>query len=444
MASCFFYMFFVPVYIFILLATILIDYFAAIYISKTEDKKRKKRYLVISVISTCLVLFVFKYFDFFNNNFKALAGFVHWNYPIPALKIILPIGLSFHTFQSLSYVIEVYRGNQKPEHHFGIYALYVMFYPQLVAGPIERPQNLLHQFYEVHHFDYDNVVSGLQQMLWGFFKKVVIADRLSMYVNTVYNNYEYHNGTSLFVAAVFFSFQIYCDFSGYSDIAIGSARVMGFELMANFNRPYFSKSVAEFWRRWHISLSSWFNDYLFTPLVLTFREWGKFAVVFAIMATFFISGLWHGAGWTFITFGVLNGIAFVYDFLTKKIRKTLSKAIPVVLYKCTSIVFTFLFITFSFIFFKAGSFHQAFGIIDKILFQRGKLFVADQRDLRYAYCFIPVLLVTEFVQENKFFNKFSLYNNKYAIIRHLTYYSLVIIILLFGVFDQNQFIYFQF
>lgn len=238
-----------------------------------------------------------------------------------ALKLLLPIGLSFHTFQSLSYVIEVYRGHQKAERNFGIYALYVMFYPQLVAGPIERPKNLLHQFYEEHYFDYQRVVDGLKLMLWGLFKKVVIADRLSVLVNEVYGNPSGHQGFLLVIATVFFAFQIFCDFSGYSDMAIGSAQVMGFKLMDNFNRPYFSKSIAEFWKRWHISLSSWFRDYIYIPLGGNrVPQWRMCCNLFL---TFLLSGLWHGANWTFVIWGGLNGFYMVFSILTHDPRKKL-------------------------------------------------------------------------------------------------------------------------
>jgi alginate O-acetyltransferase complex protein AlgI len=224
-ASCIFYMSFIPVYILILFITIIIDYYAGIWIEDTEPKNKKK-YLVISIISTCLVLFIFKYFNFFNTNFAAVANFFNLNYPVPMMNIILPIGLSFHTFQSLSYVIEVYRGNQKAERNFGIYSLYVMFYPQLVAGPIERPQNLLYQFHAKHEFNYRDVTDGLKLMAWGMFKKVVIADRLAIVVNQVYDNPTEYTGLSLLIATVFFSFQIYCDFSGYSDIATKNVHVV--------------------------------------------------------------------------------------------------------------------------------------------------------------------------------------------------------------------------
>jgi len=264
-ASCYFYMAFVPVYILILGFTIVIDYFAGIVIENSNHQK-KKIWLIISLISNIAVLAVFKYYNFIIDNLTHILSTIGLNNHLPYLSILLPIGLSFHTFQAMSYTIEVYRGNQKAERHFGIYSLYVMFYPQLVAGPIERPQNILHQFYEKNTFDYDRVTDGLKLMLWGLFKKVVIADRLAIFVNKIYDSPTNYEGIPLIIATVFFAFQIYCDFSGYSDMAIGAAKVMGFNLMQNFNRPYFSKSISEFWKRWHISLSSWFKDYLYIPL----------------------------------------------------------------------------------------------------------------------------------------------------------------------------------
>jgi len=249
------------------------------------------------------------------------------------MHIILPIGLSFHTFQAMSYTIEVYRRNQKAERHFGIYALYVMFYPQLVAGPIERPQNLLHQFREEHHFDYTRVTSGLKLMLWGMFKKVVIADNLSTFVTQVYDSPHNFSGLPLIVATLFFSIQLYCDFSGYSDIAVGSAQVMGFTLMKNFDRPFFSASISELWRRWHISLSTWLRDYLYTPISVVTRNWEKWGIVFSLIVTFVLAGLWHGADWKFVVFGFLHGIALAYEFLTRKTRKKISKKVPSYIYQ---------------------------------------------------------------------------------------------------------------
>ena len=264
-SSCVFYMAFIPVYILILLVTILIDYFAGLYLEKTSGRARSG-ILWISIISTCAVLCVFKYFAFITGNFVGLAGLFGWHLSPPVVRIILPIGLSFHTFQSLSYVVEVYRGRYKAEADFVTYATYVMFFPQLVAGPIERPQGLLHQFHDQHVFDYDRVTGGLKRMAWGFFKKLVVADRLALYVNDVYAAPRNFNGLQLTIATFFFAYQIYCDFSGYSDIAIGAARVLGITLRENFDTPYHAASISEFWHRWHMSLSTWFRDYLYTPL----------------------------------------------------------------------------------------------------------------------------------------------------------------------------------
>ena len=235
-ASCYFYMAFVPIYILILGFTIVVDYFAGIYIEKNQGHKRKLL-LICSLIANIGILAVFKYYNFINDNITVLASSLGLDNNIPYLKMLLPIGLSFHTFQAMSYTIEVYRGNQKAETHFGIYSLYVMFYPQLVAGPIERPQNILPQMHIKHEFSYENLTAGLKQMAWGFFKKLVVADRLSIYVDSVYRNPELHNGSSVVVSSIFFAIQIYCDFSGYSDIAIGCARTLGFDLMTNFKRP---------------------------------------------------------------------------------------------------------------------------------------------------------------------------------------------------------------
>src|SRR4030043_677103 len=318
MASCIFYMAFIPVVILVLALTIAIDYTAALFIEKSEGRRRKW-YLIISIVSTCTVLFIFKYFNFFNSNLGQVARFFHWNYSIENLSLILPIGLSFHTFQSLSYVIEVYRKNYKAEHHFGIYALYVMFYPQLVAGPIERPGNLIHQFYEKHIFDYQRVIDGLKLMLWGFFKKVVIADKLALVVNKVYSDPTQYTGLPLIAAAISFAIQVYCDFSGYSDIAIGSAQVMGFRLRDNFDRPLFSASVAEFWRRWHISLMSWFRDYVYIPLGGNRVSRGR--RYFNLFFTFSLSGLWDGANWGMVLWGSFNGLYVILSDFTADFRK---------------------------------------------------------------------------------------------------------------------------
>ncbi len=365
-ASCFFYMFFKPEYILILLFTIIIDYFAGIYLEKLQHSPQKKLFLILSIIANIGVLAFFKYYNFLNDNITGVAHLFGFSNHLPSLKILLPIGLSFHTFQAMSYTIEVYRGNQKAERHFGIYSLYVMFYPQLVAGPIERPQNMIHQFYEKKHFNYDNAALGLNLIAYGLFKKLVVADRLSVYVDQIFGNIATANTSSSLIALLLYYFQIYCDFSGYSDIARGTAKVMGFDLMENFNRPYLAKSISEYWRRWHISLSSWFNDYLYTPLATAKRDWGKLGIVFALVVTFLVAGLWHGAGWNFIIFGLLQGIAISYEFLTKKIRKRISTKIPLKIYTILSTFCAFSYWTFCLIFFRSPTFKIATTYIHKI------------------------------------------------------------------------------
>ncbi|HZK78006.1 MAG TPA: MBOAT family O-acyltransferase, partial [Gemmatimonadaceae bacterium] len=367
-ASCYFYMAFIPVYILILFFTIAIDYVAGILIENATGQRRKW-FLVMSIVANVGVLAVFKYFNFLNANIHTIAEVFHWPYGLAPLSIILPIGLSFHTFQAMSYTIEVYRGNQKAEHHLGIYALYVMFFPQLVAGPIERPQNLLHQFYEKHEVDYDRITSGLKRMAWGLFMKVVIADRLARYVNVVYNDPKSFMGLTTIIATVFFAFQIYCDFAGYSHMAIGAAEVMGFKLMRNFDRPYLSRSISEFWGRWHISLSSWFRDFLYIPLGgnrVSRPRW-----YYNLFITFLLSGLWHGANWTFVIWGALNGFYLIFSLITADLRAAVAKAVGLAqrpaLHNVVRILITFGLTTFAWIFFRANSLSDALHVISASL-----------------------------------------------------------------------------
>jgi D-alanyl-lipoteichoic acid acyltransferase DltB (MBOAT superfamily) len=309
-ASCYFYMAFRPVYILILAFTIAVDWVAGLKIEGSTGAARR-RWLVASIIANTGVLAVFKYWNFLDDQLTALLGLGGIANPVPHLAILLPIGLSFHTFQSLAYTVEVYRGNQVAERNPWRFALFVMFYPQLVAGPIERPQNLLHQFVDDHRFSYDRMVSGLQLMAWGLVKKVVVADRLAAFVNVAYADPKAFPGIASVVATVFFAFQIYCDFSGYSDIALGTARVMGFDLMRNFARPYLSASIADFWKRWHVSLSFWFRDYLY--IALGGNRVAAWKVRRNLLVTFLVSGLWHGANWTYVIWGGLNGLYLVIE-----------------------------------------------------------------------------------------------------------------------------------
>ena len=443
-SSCYFYMTFVPIYILILGFTIVIDYFSAIYIENSEGKKRK-RFFIISLIANISVLAIFKYYNFLNQNFSFLINTLGFINPIPYLSILLPVGLSFHTFQSISYTIEVYRGNQKAERHFGIYSLYVMFYPQLIAGPIERPQNLLHQFKEKYDFEYNRVVDALKLILWGLFKKLVIADRLAIYVNTVYNNPEQHNGNTFFLATIFFAFQIYCDFSGYSDIAIGTANFMGFKLMKNFNHPYFSRNMSEFWSRWHISLSTWFKDYLYV-------SFGGNRVSIHLMylnlfLVLLISGLWHGANWTYIICGAIHGFYLVFAIITKEFRKKINVLIGIEkipwLNKLLKVIITFMLTCFAWIFFRANNVTEAFIIIKKIFTFSGVVFIENPSMMIYSFLGIFILLFVE-IKDEFYIGKYYFFRNTSWIIRNLSYAFLIITILLIGVFDGGEFIYFQF
>lgn len=443
-SSCYFYMAFVPVYILILGFTIVIDYFAGIYLEKTQGHKRKLL-LIMSLIANIGVLAVFKYYNFFNDNLTTLLYGAGYKNPIPYLSILLPIGLSFHTFQAMSYTIEVYRNHQKAEKNFGIYSLYVMFYPQLVAGPIERPQNLLHQFYEKHEFDYTRITEGLKLMLWGFFKKLVIADRLAIYVDSAYNYPEQQTGVTLIMATVFFAIQIYCDFSGYSDIAIGTARVMGFKLMTNFNRPYFSRNISEFWKRWHISLSTWFKDYLYISL-----GGNKVSIprlYFNLFFVFLVSGFWHGANWTFIIWGAINGFYLVFALVASKLSSRIVEFTGLDRHKKVlsifNIIITFLLACFAWIFFRANSVKDAILIIKKMATFQGPLHYENPSMLIFSFFGILVLFLYEMKHEY-YRNSFSLMNNQNWLVRNMTYAVMIILILLIGVFDGGQFIYFQF
>jgi D-alanyl-lipoteichoic acid acyltransferase DltB (MBOAT superfamily) len=447
-ASCYFYMAFVPVYILILLVTILIDYTMGILIAKAEGPRRKL-YLIISILSTCAVLFVFKYYNFFILTGRNMGEVFGITPNLPLSHFILPIGLSFHTFQSLSYVIEVYRGKQEPERHFGIYSLYVMFYPQLVAGPIERPQNLLHQFYEHHPFKIENVMSGLSMMAWGYFRKMVIADRCAVYVNKAYGSWHTASGLELLFATVLFAIQIYADFAGYSSIAIGAARVMGFELMTNFNHPYFAKSVSEYWRRWHISLSTWFRDYVYFPLFgsdgVTVRRH-----FINLIITFTVSGLWHGANWTFVIWGLYHGTLLVVESLAGKWwRKGWA-------WTTARRVVTLTAVLIGFILFRAQTITQAVGVLGKIVrstslsltsIEQAVLFATDDSSA-LAWVTATILLITfmfvvEGMQEG---HKFCFRTD---IAESVRWQAVAVVLLfqavmLFGVLRASSFIYFQF
>lgn len=447
-ASYYFYMCWKVEYVLLILASTAIDYFAAIQIDKHTEKRNKRLFLYLSLAINLGLLFAFKYFNFVNDNLRDL--FQHFNifYNVPSFNVLLPVGISFYTFQTLAYTIDVYRGKVKPERHPGIFALYVSFFPQLVAGPIERPKNLIPQFYEHHKFKYENISAGLKLMAWGFFKKVVIADRLAAFVEQVYGSPADFHGFQIAVAAFFFMFQLYADFSGYSDIAIGAARVMGFSLMINFDRPYISKSVSEFWKRWHISLSTWIKDYVFMPLSSYWRKGKIWGIALAGFISFFLFGLWHGAGWNFIAFGAIFGLLYAFEILTFRQRKRLWEKVPKWILNPAGVITIFLLIMLATIFFRAASINDAV-----ILFRNLFDFNASQLSLHMisddtgnfilSFVFILFLLVMQALQGN---NKsaIDIISGTSLIVRWGFYVLLVYIIFNFGVFNNKEFFYFQF
>jgi alginate O-acetyltransferase complex protein AlgI len=458
-ASCIFYMAAVPIYILILFFLIIIDYVAGIMIENSTGKRRKW-FLVMSIVANISVLCFFKYCNFFLANYGDLVRVLHL--PLPGwhlLNIVLPIGLSFHTFQAMSYTIEVYRGNQKAERHFGIYALYVMFYPQLVTGPIERPQNMLHQFHERHWFDYANASNGLKLMLWGMFKKVVIADRLVLLTDPVFLHPGHFHPLTLLVSSFFFLFRVYCDFSGYSDIALGTAMVIGFKLMVNFNRPFVSKSLAEFWTRWHISLSSWFRDYLYISLGgnrVSIPRW-----YFNIFFVFVISGLWHGANWTFLVWGGLHGFYLVAELMTAPLRTRIFAATGLDklprLKHGLGVVTTFTLVMISMPFFGGPDIKRALYMFSHFIFAFTDLrhpvqtFAALWQEIDRTItikefitglALILFLEIIEAVQSKE--GLAATISSKPPLVRWSFYFIVAFSIIHLGVFENRQFIYFQF
>lgn len=455
-ASCWFYMAFVPVYILILAFTIVVDYWAAIWIEESQGRKRRLL-LAASILANTGVLAFFKYYHFLNDNLGALVEGLGFAYNVPDLGIILPIGLSFHTFQSLSYTIEVYRGHQKAERHPGLLSLYVMFYPQLVSGPIERPANLLRQINAKtigtgirSHFEHERVVQGLKQMLWGFFKKLVIADRCAVIVDQVYSAPDQYGPLSIALATYLFAVQIYCDFSGYTDIAIGAAKVMGFNLMVNFRTPYRSASIREFWQRWHISLSSWFRDYLYIPLggnrVVKWRWYWNLLIVFLV------SGLWHGADWTYVIWGGLHGVYLILAIIFAPLLVQLTKIIGLDtrprFKRALNVFITVQLVSFAWIFFRADHIDDALHLVQRLFTAPAAL-----GDLMALYHEIPrgafgVTLIATAL----FFFIDPLYDAWIKLERaapagiwgRLAWPALLVGILLFGHFGSTSFIYFQF
>ncbi len=420
----------------------IIDFYCGIFIDKAIQKKDKKRWLTLSMLINLGFLGVFKYFNFFSNSLE--EGLLSLGYQIDALTldIVLPVGISFYTFQTMSYTIDVYREQLKPTKDPVAFFSFVSFFPQLVAGPIERATNLLPQFYVQRKFDLEKAKDGLRQILWGLFKKIVIADNCAVIVNQIFDNYTDYNGSTLFIGALFFAFQIYGDFSGYSDIAIGTARLFGFNLMQNFAFPYFSRDIAEFWRKWHISLTTWFRDYVYIPLGGSRGGVGmKVRNTFII---FIVSGFWHGANWTFIIWGLLNALYFLPLLLLNKNRvntnSVASNNIFVRPKEFFQIIVTFFITLIAWVFFRAPNVNSAFSYIGKMI---STSIVSMPEVSLKPLVFIIILVIVEWFQRNY---KHGLYINELKMnkfSRWLIYYILIIFIFWFGA-EKQEFIYFQF
>lgn len=449
-ASYYFYMSWKAEYVVLILFSTVVPYAAAIAMDRTDSRRTKKMFLGLSLATSLGLLFAFKYANFVNDSLRAALGKFSIPLDLPHMDFLLPVGISFYTFQTLSYTIDVYRGQIRPQRHFGIFAVYVAFFPQLVAGPIERARNLLPQFLAVHRPDGRRIVDGLALMLWGFFLKIVIADRIAGYVNAVYNDAGSFSGLPLVVATYFFSYQIYCDFAGYSFIAIGAAEVMGFNLMENFRRPYFADSTAEFWRRWHISLSTWFRDYLYIPLGGNRR--GMRRRCLNLLVVFFICGLWHGAGWTFIAWGVLHGLYLIGSLVTGSVRAKMAEHTGIArfprVHKVLKILITFQLTAFAWIFFRANTMADAVHVVTH-LFSPGAGASAefppafsDPADLGIALGAILIMESVHFLQEKGSVRK--MLAEKPLWVTWTASYGAIFAILLFGVFRKTPFIYFQF
>lgn len=433
-ASYFFYMNWKAEYALLLLSSTVITYVAALGISRSTEKGRKKLFLVISIVLNLAILFFFKYYNFLADNVEMLLGNCGLKIDIPDFPLLLPVGISFYTFQALGYSIDVYRGTTPVEKNFATYALFVSFFPQLVAGPIERSNNLLPQFKKQHLFDYDRVMGGVKLMLWGYFMKLVLADRCGIYVDAIYNNVAHHNGGSYLVASFLFPFQIYGDFAGYSLIAIGVAKVMGFSLMENFRRPYFACSVGEFWHRWHISLSTWFKDYVYIPL--GGNRVGKARCYVNLFITFFVSGIWHGANWTFFCWGALHG-----GLLCIEKAVGIGKAQYKGFKKIIHWFITFILVCFAWVFFRANNLSDAITVISGIFTNWGtpKLEFAHWFAMAIAFA---ILFIKEYIDEFHPVPSNSIWLR--PVMQHIYMIVMICYILLFGVLSSDQFIYFQF
>jgi D-alanyl-lipoteichoic acid acyltransferase DltB (MBOAT superfamily) len=439
-ASLFFYMYWSPIFILLILYSTTIDYFVALRLERTESPGARRRLLALSYITNFGALFVFKYYNFFMDSWATLAHGIGLGFTPPLLRLVLPVGISFYTFEALSYTTDVYRRKYPAEHGYPKLLLFIVFFPKLIAGPIERAWHLMPQFEFRARFEYSRVREGLAKILWGLFKKIVVADRLGLYVDAVYNNADRHVGSTLIFATLCFAFQIYCDFSAYSDIALGTAQVMGVELLRNFRRPYLATSFSDFWARWHISLSTWFRDYVYIPL--GGNRGGFWSTNQNIFTVFLISGIWHGARWTFVLWGIFHGILLLAQNIWNRYVPTVVPESAAKRWLCRLGVFPVVCLTW--VLFRANSVHDAAHIYHEMLthFDRAHFFYGNLKNIAYGLVGMACLVGAEFLMECGAYP--ALWRPRFKPLRWAAYAALPVLIILIGVFDGGQFIYFQF
>jgi len=411
----------------------------------TEDEDRKRRLMTINIILILLPLLFFKYFNVINNEILDLLGRNNMRWPLPEIKYMLPIGISYYTFMSIGYTVDVYNEDLKAEKNIGIVGLFVSFFPLILSGPIERAGNMIPQFRNFRPLDYGNVTAGLKMMLWGYFMKLVVADRIGMYVDVVYGNIQGHNGSSFLIASILYPFQVYADLGGYSLIAIGVAKVMGLTVMQNFNRPFFATSMAEFWRRWHMSLITWLTDYVYTPLSFSFRKIGLWGIIVSLMITFLIAGIWHHADMTSVLWGLMQGTflsleAILYKKRTVFEEKYHLRSKPYYLLIC--MIITFIMFSSSQVFGRADTVADSFTVFNRIFTEMGAPYL-DLTTLAFSLFGLSIVLLKDFKDE--FYpGRISFFHNRIIWIRYSSYLAILFIIILFGIFEGSSFIYFQF
>ena len=436
-ASYYFYMCWKPVFALLLVSVTLIAYTGGLCITRISSEKKKKWILKITIIANVSILFFYKYFNFVAKTITETLNTSGTNITVSHLDILMPIGISFFVFKAISYLVDIYRGKLQVEENLVDYSLYIAFFPQLLAGPIDRATNLLPQLKHKILFDGFNVSSGLKMMLWGYFMKVAVADRIATYVDAVYNNIYHHNGTTLLTTAVMYSFQIFCDFAGYSLISIGAAKTMGYNVPANFTRPYFAVSITDFWKRWHISLTSWLREYVYIPL--GGNRCSKFRNYYNIFITFLVSGIWHGAAWNFMFWGGLHGL---FQIIEKTLGLTNKADEMHAAMKVFRIIVTFFIATFAWIFFRLDI-NTSLLAISKIFTTAGPIFNLTGSAMLYSLFGLLLIFLKDYTDEYTP-GRFLLFENKHIAIRYGGYLAVVFLILLTGVFDSSQFIYFQF